>query len=344
MLKKLIYIILLLLVVAAGVGFFFYNKILGPNLEVANEHQYLYLPSQVSYPDLLDSLASKFVKDTASFNWVAKKMNYGPSKIKPGKYDLKGITNNYELVSKLRSGQQTPVNVIVPSARTNAQLAGQVAKYIEVDSQSLVAYLSDSEVLKIFNLSEKNILASIIPNTYQFFWNTDAKGFLSRMIKERDKFWTDEKEELAKKINLTREEVFTLASIVEQETQKNDEKPTVAGVYLNRLSRDMPLQADPTIIFAWQDYSIRRVLNKHLAIRSPYNTYLNNGLPPGPISMASISSVNAVLQAKKHKYLYFCAKPDLSGYHAFAKTLQGHNVNAKKYQRWLNKNRIGLKN
>jgi UPF0755 protein len=179
-----------------------------------------------------------------------------------------------------------------------------------------------------------------IPNTYQFFWNTDPKDFLNRMKREHDKFWTKERLEKAKKIGLTPEEVFTLASIVEKETLAKEEKPVIASVYLNRLKRDMLLQADPTVVYAAKDFGIQRVLNKHLKIDSPYNTYKNKGLPPGPICMPDVGTIDSVLNAKDTDYLFFCAKPNGHGRHAFAKTNRQHVNNANRYRKWLNKNKI----
>ena len=263
-------------------------------------------------------------------------MNYGDRTIKPGKYSLNEGNNNLDLIRQLRSGNQVPVKVVFNNIRTLDRLAGKVSEYIETDSFALLDAFMDPNVQSSYELNEETMMTLFIPNTYEFFWNTSEKGFLDRMKKERDAFWNQERLQKAQDRQMTPEEVYTLASIVEKETNVKSERPTMAGVYLNRLEQGIPLQADPTVVFAVGDFTIKRVLNRHLEIDSPYNTYKNTGLPPGPISMASISSIDAVLNAESHDYIFFCAKPGNSGQHAFAKTLAQHNRNARKYQRWLN--------
>ncbi|HFB99774.1 MAG TPA: endolytic transglycosylase MltG, partial [Phaeodactylibacter sp.] len=199
----------------------------------------------------------------------------------------------------------------------------------------------NQEFINKLGFKKETLISLFIPNTYEFFWNTNAKQFFEKMKKEQGIFWKkNNREKKAADLNMTKAEVYTLASIVERETNQNDEKKRIAGVYLNRLKKGILLQADPTVVFATRDFAARRVLNRHINFDSPYNTYKYAGLPPGPISMASISSIDAVLNAEKHSYLYFCAKPDNSGHHAFAKTLAGHNRNANKFRNWLNKQRI----
>jgi len=248
--------------------------------------------------------------------------------------------NNNELINMLRSGNQAPVNIVLHNIRTKPELASVVQEKLEADSLAVIRLLNNSSYLEDYGLDTETVRAIFIPNTYEFYWNTSAKQFFERMYQEYQKFWTEKKIEKAKKIDLSRLEVITLASIVEEETIKNDERPTIAGVYMNRLRKGMPLQADPTVRYALQDFTIKRILKKHLVIDSPYNTYKNKGLPPGPINMPSIPSINAVLHYEKHDYLFFCAKDDFSGYHAFAKTHAEHVRNARKYQKALNKRKI----
>jgi UPF0755 protein len=266
-----------------------------------------------------------------SFEWVAQKKKF-TLKIRPGRYRITDGMSNNELVNLLRSGKQEPVRLILQNVRTPEELAGKVAAQIESDSLSILNLMRDPGYLSEFGAGPATVFALFIPNTYEFLWNTTADQFIRRMYKERQKFWNDERLTLMSLEGLTIPGVITLSSIIEKETAKNAEKQVIAGVYMNRLRKGWPLQADPTLIFAWNDYTIKRVLNKHKEIDSPYNTYKHTGLPPGPICLPSVSSIDAVLNYEKHDYLYFCAKEDLSGYHNFAVTLAEHNRNAERYQ------------
>ncbi len=334
-------IILILLIIGSIIGYRFYERIYSVNLSVANKDDpFLYIPTNSSYEQVCSLLEEAGLRDMKSFRWVAGKMNY-PAKVKAGRYRLTDDMSNLELVRMLRSGRQIPVKVVFNNIRLNTQLAGAVAPSIEVDSASIIKLLTDSVYLaEHFKLTPRTILSLFIPNTYEFFWNTSAKGFMDRMAKEHDRFWTESRRQKARDAKLTPLQVSILASIIEEETQMDNEKPTMAGVYINRLNKGMPLQADPTIKYAAGDFMIKRVLNKHKEIQSPYNTYMNTGLPPGPICIPSIASIDAVLNYGKHDYLYFCAKEDLSGYHNFARTLEQHNRNAQAYQNALNKLKI----
>ena len=342
MLKKIGLFILIAGLIAA---FFAYNKyqdVFKPNVVEKLDDPYFYIPTNSSFDEVLHSLHEKeILLDTASFIWVADQMNYIKPKVRSGRYKLKPGWSNRELVTHLRGGKQAPVKVILNNERTIEQVAGVVAQFIEPDSQAIVGLLSDKTYLQKHGYTPATILSLFIPNTYEFFWNKSETDFFERMLKENEKFWSKNgREAKLKKQNLSKAEVYTLASIVEKETNKNDEKKRIAGVYLNRIKKGILLQADPTVVFANGDFTIRRVLNKHLKFDSPYNTYMYAGLPPGPIGMASIASIDSVLDAEDHDYIFFCAKPDLSGYHAFAKTLKGHNANANKYRRWISKRGI----
>ncbi|HKJ06500.1 MAG TPA: endolytic transglycosylase MltG, partial [Flavobacteriaceae bacterium] len=275
-----------------------------------------------------------------SFTWVAKKKNY-PNVIKPGKYKIDEGVNNNELINLLRSGKQTPVQLSFNNQDTLEKLAGRIASQIEADSTSLINTFKNSEFLAKNGFNNNTAIAMYLPNTYEFYWNTSAKAFQDRMLSEYERFWTENKKNKAKQQNLSPVEAITLASIVQKETSHVPERPKVAGLYLNRLNDNWPLQADPTVIFALkqvngEDFEVKRVLNKDLSISSPYNTYLNTGLPPGPIGMPDVSSINAVLSPEKHSYYYMCASVEKIGTHEFASTLQQHNSNARKYQNWLN--------
>lgn len=318
-----------------------YGYIYGVNLSVNHaDEPFLYIPTNSTFDDVCQSLEEAGLLHTESFRWLAGRMNY-PNRVKSGRYRLTDGMSNVELIRMLRSGRQVPVKVVFNNIRLSTQLAGAVAPGIEADSASIMALLTDSVYLaEHFQLTPQTIFSLFIPNTYEFFWNTSAKGFMERMSKEHDRFWTDSRRQKAREAHLTPLQVTILASIIEEETQMDSEKPIMAGVYINRLNKGMLLQADPTLRFAAGDFTIKRLLNQHKQIQSPYNTYKNAGLPPGPICIPSIASIDAVLNHSKHDYLFFCAKDDFSGFHSFAKTLQQHNRNAQAYQSALNQMKI----
>lgn len=279
------------------------------------------------------------ISDLNSFNWVAQKKNYTTS-VKPGAYKIEKDWSNNDLINRLRAGIQTPVKVTFNNIRFRENLAGRLAHCLEADSAAFLALLNNDSLANRYGLTSENFTSIFIPNTYEFFWTTSPQKFIERMKKEYDIFWNESRKNKAAALSLTQTEVVTLASIVQEESNKNDEKPRISGVYINRLNRGWLLQADPTIKFAMRDFSIKRILTEYLKIDSPYNTYKYAGLPPGPINFPDIASIDAVLNAEKSDYLYFCAKEDFSGYHNFAKTLNEHNLNAAKYQRALNNNKI----
>lgn len=305
-----------------------------------NKNVYLYIKHGDTFDEIKKVLYSRgTIIDRNSFEWVAEKKNY-PENIKPGHYTVKvGMTNN-ELINTLKAGLQTPVNIIFNNIRTLDDLSEKIASQLEFSSEDLKKKLSDSIYLTKLGFTKDNIKTLFIPNTYEFYWTATPEDFITRMLSEYKKFWTKERLEQAKLLNMTREEVIILASIVEKETSKNDEKTAIAGVYINRIRKGWKLQADPTLIYAIGDFSIHRVLNKHKDIESPYNTYKYKGLPPGPICFPSISSIDAVLKYKGHDYLYFCAKSDFSGYHSFGKNYWQHVKNANEYQKALNEQKI----
>jgi len=335
---------LLLLALVAGISVFsvnIYNRIYKPNVLVADSMvKYLYIPTGSTFNDVVEIIReNEIVENISSFIWLAEKKNY-PNHVYPGRYALKHEMNNNDIINMLRSGYQEPVKVIFNSIRTKEQLAGKIADQIEADSLALVSVFSNDSIIKKYGFTPETITCIFIPNTYEFWWNTTAEGFIQRMYKEYQRFWNEERLAKAEALNLTPVDVITLASIVDEETLYNDEMQKVAGVYINRLRKRMHLQADPTLKFALGDFSIKRVLTVHKQIESPYNTYKRYGLPPGPISIPSIAAIDAVLNYEEHNYLYFCAKPDFSGYHNFSKTLSQHNINARRYQQALNKEKI----
>ena len=335
--------IMLLLIIAIGSykAKQYYNYIYAPSVQLSKINEpYLYIPTGASFNDVVKLIeVYDLIDKPVGFNWVAKRKNY-PNKVKPGRYLLtEGMSNN-DFVDLLRSGKQTAVNLTFNNIRTSAQLAGRLAAQLEADSLAFLALFQDKTVLKTYDTSPPRVISLFIPNTYKVNWNTTPERLLKRMKNEFDRFWNETREAKLKQIKLTQEEVITLASIVDEETIVSKEKPRVAGLYLNRLRRGMLLQADPTLRFALNDFNIKRVLNEHKLIESPYNTYKYRGLPPGPIRMPSIEAIDAVLNYEHHKYLYMCAKEDFSGEHNFAKTLRQHNKNAKLYHRALNQMRI----
>jgi UPF0755 protein len=336
--KRIIFTLIGLFLIGSLVGFFgVYHVMFAPNVQ---KDGFLYIPTGSGFQQVQDSLKEHdFLKNSTTFNFWQRQKSY-QNHVKPGRYELrKGMTNR-QLVNILRSGRQTPVNVTFNNIRTLNQLAQRVSTQIEADSASLMNAILDPEFLKKSGVSRYEVKAIFIPNTYELWWTTSATQFAERMRIEHDKFWSDERRSKAKARNLTPIQVSILASIVQEESKKNDEKPLVASVYLNRLRIGMPLQADPTVKYGIGDFEMRRILHVHLKHDSPFNTYRNKGLPPGPICFPSIISLDAVLNAPKTDYLFFCARPDFSGYHAFARTHAEHVQNAKRYHEFLNKNRI----
>lgn len=334
--------ILMVLAIAAGAVLYqVYRWVFLPNVTNTTE-KVIYLPTGSNFSDVVNLLdSSKIVSNIHSFTRVARWMKYADGTIHPGKYSIQPGWNNRQLVALLRSGRQTPVNLVIHNVRTLPDLAGRIADQVEADSTDLIRFLSDSLTWKKYGVNSETMLTMFIPNTYEVYWTETPEELTDRLKNEHEKFWSrEDRREKARKLNLSIPEVYTLASIVERETQAKSERPTVAGLYLNRLENSIPLQADPTVVFATGIYNLRRVLNQHLEIESPYNTYKYSGLPPGPIYMPSIESLDAVLNAEDHNYLYMCARPDNSGLHAFAPDLGAHNLNAARYRQWLNERGI----
>ena len=328
----------LLLCVTLIVGYSFYAKIFHANVKKSGT---VYIPSNSNIDDLKNILAPK-LNDVDDFIWVAKKKKYHLN-IKAGKYSItEGMSTN-DLINYLRLGKQNPVKLTFNNQHSLEALAGRISKQIEADSIAIFNAMTDEGFLKTNGFNEGTAISMYIPNSYQVYWNTSAEQFRTRMLKEYNSFWNQNRISKAQQQNLTIEEVSILASIVQQECQSNiSERAMVAGLYLNRYHKKWPLEADPTIIFALkkengQDYMVKRVLYKDLKIDSPYNTYKNRGIPPGPICMPDISSIEAVLNPVEHNYFFMCASVERFGSHAFAKSLRQHNRNAKKYQKWISK-------
>ncbi len=342
-LKILLWIFVILILSGGGMAYYGYRMFYFPNTsDKIKTYEIILLPTGSNFDDVMDTLRSeKILKDEKSFLWFAELKKY-KDKVKPGRYRINARMSSNEIINLLRSGLQEPVNVTFTNIRTKDQLVSRISKKTEADSTELTALLNNDQWLKEnLGLKSETILTLFIPNTYQFNWNTSAKQFVERMQSEYKKFWTDERKEKAKQINLTQTQVSILASIVQAEQLRfPDERPVIAGLYLNRLKIGMALQSDPTLIYAIGDFTINRVLDKDKKINSPYNTYKYSGLPPGPIYIPEISSLDAVLNYQKNEYLFMCAKEDFSGKHNFAKTLSEHNYNANKYRNALNKSKI----
>jgi UPF0755 protein len=332
-----------LLIVLTGVSavIMFYNRILRNNIELeSGEEYYLFIPTGSEFEDVYRILKEeKLLRDTASFRWIALKKNY-PRHVYPGRYRIKAGMNNNRLVGLLRSGEQVPVQLIFNNVRSRETLAGLLSSQIEADSLEILSLFYDDGLLHQHGFQRETALGVFIPNTYEIYWNTSGEDLFNRMVREYRIFWNERRLSLARKIGLEPMEVITLASIVDEETLFEDEEARIAGVYINRLKRGIRLQADPTVKYAAGDMSMNRVLKKHLAIDSPYNTYRYGGVPPGPIVIPSISAIDAVLNYERHNFLYFCAREDFSGYHNFATTLAQHNKNARSYQNALNRRKI----
>ena len=337
--KKILWAIAIIgLLVAAYFTYFIYGAMLKPNTVFGNEVAYIYVPSNANYEDVRTQLLP-LLQDIESFDALAERKKY-TTNLKAGKYAIqKGMSNN-DIINSIRRNN-LPVRIAFNNQESLAKLAGRMASQIEADSLSLLNAMTDLKFLKESGFTKATALGMYIPNSYEFFWNTTAEDFRSRMLTEYNRFWNSSRNDKAKAIGLSRDQVMTLASIVHEESKQATEQPRIAGVYLNRIKIGMPLQADPTLKFAayqlpeYKNTVIKRVLNKHKEIDSPYNTYINAGLPPGLIAMPDISAINAVLNYEKHKYLYFAADAKKLGFHKFAKTLAQHNRNAREYQNYL---------
>jgi len=344
-LRTVIRIAVVVIIILGGVGGYsaweMYKSIYQPNVVLKNnDSEYLYIHTGSGLDDVIKLLyENNYIIDRASFEWVAEKKNYR-NHVKPGRYQIRDGMSNNDLIDLLRSGKQTPVRITFYNIREKEQIVTVASGFLEADSSTLTDMLNNDSFLAKYGFNRVNIIGMFLPNTYEFFWNTSSEQLFERMYSEYTTFWNDERRKKAEKTGLSPHQVSVLASIVEQETLMDDEKKTVAGVYINRLKRGMKLQADPTVIFAIGDFTIKRLLKKHLSYNSPFNTYLYAGLPPGPICSPSVSSIDGVLNYEKHDYLFFCAKDDFSGYHYFSKTLRQHNIYARKYQKALNRRRI----
>lgn len=336
--KILSYGSVLLLFILLAVGLKIYIDIFTDNTKFSQDEVYVYVPTDATYAQVKE-IMSPFVENMEDFKTVAEKRSYDENII-AGKFLLKKGMNSFNLVSAIR--RNVPVSLAFNNQERLENLCVRLSSQIEPETTKLLETFKDSVFLKENGFTKENVFSMFLPNTYEVYWNISAVKFRTKMLKEYNRFWTKERIQKATALNLTPVQVITIASIVHKETAKKSERKTVAGVYLNRLTQGMPLQADPTIIYALKlktndfDQIIKRVLYGDLFITSPYNTYQNIGLPPGPIAMPDVDAIDAVLNAEKHNYIYFCASVEKFGYHVFAATYEQHQVNAKKYADWLN--------
>ena len=338
--KRTIFGVLSVLVILSVFIFIkMYKSIIYPNTST-KENYSLYIYPTDDFETVKNQLYSdSIIINKKSFEWLAKKLDY-PKYIKSGHYVIKNGMNNNQLLNMLRSGSQTPIKFTFNNIRTIEQLAGRIDEQLEIDSLSFLNAVKSNATLKEMGFNNYNYASLFIPNTYELYWNINAEDFVEKMINQYNRFWNEDRLNKAKALNIKPIEASILASIVDKETTKTSEMPRIAGVYINRLKKNWLLQADPTLVFAIGDFEIKRVLDIHKEIDSPYNTYKYIGLPPGPICIPSIAAIDAVLNAEQHKYFYFCAKDDMSGYHVFARNMKEHNINAEKYRKALNKKKI----
>ncbi len=326
--RKTLWIIISVIILLVGSGIFAAYSLMTAKVPDRDGQWLIYI-------DRDDTADSVKTKSGLGWRWdiYNKVFSYH---LRTGRYRVEPGMAQMELYRRLRNGTQEPLNLVIPTSRTIDRLASVLSQSLMVDSAEIASALTDSTYCATRGYTTATIPALFIPNTYEVYWDISVDKFIERMERENNRFWTAERKEKAKACGLTHEQVATLASIVDEETANNAEKPMIAGLYLNRLRLGMPLQADPTVKFAVGDFSLRRILNKHLRTESPYNTYLNEGLPPGPIRIASIAGLDAVLNHVEHPYLYMCAKEDFSGTHNFAATLPEHYRNARRYVKALN--------
>ena len=343
MMKSILYTLLAVVLLGLVAGWYFYkthidSAAVPPDLE----DPVVLIPTGSSFEDVVDILREKeMIQNEDSFRRLADYMKYNRNNMRVGRFEVKPGWTNIQLIRHLRGGKQAPVNVVLTNERLPEDVAKKVARFLEPEAEEFLTLFRDEEFLRKVGYNKETLMSLFIPNTYQMYWNTTPEQFIDRMVEEHHAFW-NQKNRLKRAENrgLSPKEVYTLASIVEKETRQSKEKPRIAGVYLNRLEQNIRLQADPTAVFATREFNVGRVLHRHTRFDSPYNTYRYAGLPPGPIAMSSISSIDAVLFSENHEYIYFCAKGDGSGFHSFAKTLQGHNQNVSRYKRNLRRRGI----
>ena len=331
MVKRIIRVTLLLVLIAGGYAAW---QVLGPTVS-SPEGKYFYIRTGSIYSEVRQSLIDqKMIGGTFFFDLLSKQLKY-TTRVKAGRYQVKMGTSLLSLIRMLRSGNQAPVNLVINKLRLKEDLAQKIAANFECDSASVMEVLNNPKIAAAYNVNSNTFMTTVIPNTYSIFWNTPPEKIIAKLHSEKEKFWNAERLNKAKALNLTPVQVYTMASIVEEETNKEHDKGLIASVYLNRMAAGIKLQADPTVKFSMKNFGLKRIFFKHLTFDSPFNTYKNTGLPPGPICTPSVKTIDAVLNAPQTNYIYFVAKPDWSGLSNFTHSDVEHMVNAKNYQRFL---------
>ena len=337
--KKILISVIVFSTLLSTISVYLYQMFYSPNFLINQKDKFLMIEDNMNFNDVRNKLIQDTIlNDVLSFSVLSKAMKYNQN-IKSGAYKIKSNMSNYSLIKMLRSGNQTPINISFNHARKIEDLAKIITKDLKITNNEFMEFINNKNN-DLYGFNTKNIMAMFLANTYEVYWNISIESLFNKMHSEYTKFWSKERINKSNELKMSNIDISILASIVASETLKMDEANTIAGVYINRLKKNMYLQADPTLVYAANDFSIKRVLNKHKKIASPYNTYINKGLPPGPIKLTTKEYIDAVLNYEKHKYIYFCAKDDFSGYHVFATKLSEHNRNAKKFQRALNKRKI----
>ena len=318
-------------------GLYTAYELLMPNTRSESESEYLLIPTGSSLVKVFSILEKNdYLENLSSFKTMARRMGYNDKTVKPGRYKITQGMSNFNLIKLLKSGRQTPVKFVLNSERKIENLAGHLGDNFESDSLKFLEILNSKQTLDLCDCKKEALIGMFIPNTYEVYWNAKPIEIIKKLFAEEKRFWEAKNRlEKAQNLGLSKNEVMTLASIVEKETTYNPEKPRIAGLYFNRLTRDMKLQSDPTVVYAVGDFSLRRILHGHLTVTSPYNTYMNLGLPPGPICIPSISSIDAVLSMERNNFLYMCAKPNSEGSHSFATSYSEHLKFASEYRQWL---------
>ena len=337
--KKILIPLIIFSTILTTVSVYTYQMLYSPNFLINSGDKFIIIDDNTDFNELIKKLEDDtLINDILSFSFLSKIMEYQEN-IKIGAYKVKMNMTNYDMITMLRSGNQTPIKLTFSYARKMDDLAEKITSKLKMSKDDLLNYLNDN--IDDYNGFEKSDIISVfLPDTYEVYWNVSPKNLTNKMYSEYKKFWNSERIAKLENINLNEKEAIVLASIVASETRMLDEADRVAGLYINRLRKNMRLQADPTLIFAANDFTIRRVLNKHKKIKSPYNTYIHKGLPPGPIRLVPKQYIDAVLNYEEHNFIYMCAKEDFSGYHAFATNLSDHNRNARKFQIALNMKKI----
>lgn len=336
--KRVIYL-LVFGIVCAFLSFYAYQMLFTDNILVDKPNKVLYIKKNTTFEEVKDSLEASFLHDRLSFMFLSKLLGYRENVI-PGRYELKTNMSNYQLFKKILKGRQDPLKLVLTPTRTKEDLALKISYKLSVSKDSVLKTLSSTELSMKYGFNDTNFVVMFMPNTYEIYWTWSPEEVFDVFQKEYQKFWNKDNLLKAREIGLTPIDVSIMASIVEAETFKNEEKPRIAGVYMNRYKSNQRLQADPTLIFATQDFSAKRVTEYHRYFKSPYNTYMKKGLPPGPINTPSVASIEAVLNYEKHDFFFFCANPELNGFHLFSKTFNEHLEIGRKYWASLDKANI----